>query len=171
MRTQRSRPRPRIQKKSKPRPRTALLRTDPLKAKAGMLGAKAKDHGHRRKCVGVLQKNVFQNFLQAISKRRKQKSSSQIFCKVSIIFQKILIIQKIVLSSSRGQGNFQGLKASRQKTSPWRPRTTKCVLEAKDVSKTPPLLLGFSVQTVAGLTVYMCQLPITCIPGYSLTVK
>ena len=41
---------------------------------------------------------------------------------------KILTIQKIVLSSSRGQGNFQGLEASRP-----RPRTWKCVLEAKDV--------------------------------------
>ena len=35
-------------------------------------------------------------------------------------------VQKIVLSSSRGQGNFRGLEASR-------PRTSKCVLEAKDV--------------------------------------
>ena len=35
---------------------------------------------------------------------------------------------KIVLSSSRGQGNIRGLEASRQ-----RPRTSKCVLETKDV--------------------------------------
>ena len=41
---------------------------------------------------------------------------------------KISTIQKIVLSSSRGQGNFGGLEASRP-----RPRTSKCVLEAKDV--------------------------------------
>ena len=43
---------------------------------------------------------------------------------------KISMIQKIVLSSSGGHGNFQGLEASR-------PRTSKCVLEdvleAKDV--------------------------------------
>ena len=38
----------------------------------------------------------------------------------------LLTVQKIVLSSSRGQGNFRGLEASR-------PRTSKCVLEAKDV--------------------------------------
>ena len=42
----------------------------------------------------------------------------------------ISTVQKIVLFSSRGQGNFQGLEASR-------PRTSKCVLEdvleAKDV--------------------------------------
>ena len=45
---------------------------------------------------------------------------------------KISTVQKIVLSSSRGQGNFRGLEASRP-----RPRTSKCVLEdvleAKDV--------------------------------------
>ena len=45
---------------------------------------------------------------------------------------KILTIQKILLSSSRGQADFRGLEASRP-----RPRTLKCVLEevleAKDV--------------------------------------
>ena len=44
----------------------------------------------------------------------------------------ISTVQKIVLFSSRGQGNFGGLEASRP-----RPRTSKCVLEdvleAKDV--------------------------------------
>ena len=35
-------------------------------------------------------------------------------------------VKKMVLSSSRGQGNFRGLEASR-------PRTSKCVLKAKDV--------------------------------------
>ena len=36
---------------------------------------------------------------------------------------------KIVLSSSRGRGNFRGLEASRPRTSSSRPRTSKCVLE------------------------------------------
>ena len=44
----------------------------------------------------------------------------------------ISTVQKVVLSSSRGQGYFRGLEASRP-----RPRTSKCVLEdvleAKDV--------------------------------------
>ena len=52
------------------------------------------------------QKNVFQNIFPAL--------------------HKISTIQKIVLSSSRGQANFRGLEASR-------PRASKCVLEAKDV--------------------------------------
>ena len=65
---------------------------------------------------------------------QKKKTSSQKFFKRSPqkhvfqkIFQalhKILTIQKIVLSSSRGQANFRGLETSRP-----RPRTSKCVLE------------------------------------------
>ena len=76
---------------------------------------------------------------------KKKKRSSQKFFKRSPqknVFQKnfqalhkILIIQKIVLSSSRGQANFRGLEASRPRTWPSRPRprTSKSVLEAKDV--------------------------------------
>ena len=63
---------------------------------------------------------------------RKTKRCSQIFREVSGVSNKISTVQKIVLSSSRGQGNFQGLEASRP-----RPRASKCVLEdvleAKDV--------------------------------------
>ena len=53
---------------------------------------------------------------------KPKKKCSQIFRKVSGIFQRNFNGSKIVLSSSRGQGNFRGPKASR-------PRTSKCVLE------------------------------------------
>ena len=77
--------------------------------RTGMLEAKAKDQGHKHKCSPKKkssqkffrrspQKNVFQTIFQAL--------------------HKILTIQKIVLSSSRGQANFRGLEASRP-----RPRT------------------------------------------------
>ena len=46
-----------------------------------MLEAKAKDTG-----ASVLPKKSPQNFFQAISKRGKQKSSSQIFREVSVVF-------------------------------------------------------------------------------------
>ena len=69
---------------------------------------------------------------------QKKKRSSQkffersprkhVFQKIFQALHKILTIQKLVLSSSRGQANFRGLEASRP-----RPRTSKCVLEAKDV--------------------------------------
>ena len=49
----------------------------------------------------------------------------------------ISTVRKIVLSSSRGQGNFRGLEASRPRPRTWpsrpTPSTSKCVLEAKDV--------------------------------------
>ena len=71
--------------------------------------------------------NSDKNF-QAISNCEKQKRSSPVFREVSGVFQQDFTVQKIVLPSSRGQGNFRGLEASRP-----RPRTSKCVLEAKDV--------------------------------------
>ena len=56
----------------------------------------------------------------------KQKRYLQIFRKVSGIFQQTFNGSKIVLFSSRGLGNFRGLKALRPRP---RPRTSKCVLE------------------------------------------
>ena len=113
-------------------------RTDPLEAKA-------KDQGHRRKCfpkkkvlkffsVDLKKNKIFQIFFRRkrsskIFFRRSlleetKKRSLQIFRKVSGVFQRNFNDSKIVLSSSRGQGNFRGFEASRP-----RPRTSKCVLE------------------------------------------
>ena len=93
--------------------------------------AKAKDQGHRRECSP--KKKVFKNFFSGdLYLRKPKKRSSQIFRKVFGVFQQNFNGSKIVLPSSRGQGNFRGLEASRP-----RPRTSKCiledVLEAKDV--------------------------------------
>ena len=71
-----------------------------------------------------LQKFFFRRSLLEETKKR----SLQIFRKVSGVFQQNFNGSKIVLSWCRGQGNFRGLEASR-------PRTSKCVLEAKDVLK------------------------------------
>ena len=62
---------------------------------------------------------------QKLFKRFPQKNVLQ---KIFQALHKILTIQKIVLFSSRGQVNFRGFEASRP-----RPRTSKCVLEAKGV--------------------------------------
>ena len=111
--------------------------------RTGMLEAKAKDQGHKRKCSPKKKKKTKKRPSKKFFWRSpKKKRSSQKFFKRSLqknvfqkIFQalhKILTIQKIVLSSSRGQANFRGLEASRP-----RPRTSKSVLEdvleAKDV--------------------------------------
>ena len=53
----------------------------------------AKDQGHRRKCSP--KKKVFEKIFQAISKRGKQKRSSQIFREVSSVFLHILKIEQI----------------------------------------------------------------------------
>ena len=109
-------------------------RTDPLKA---------KDQRHRRKCSpkkkgppnffsGDLKKKGVQKFfsggkgLQKFFFRRSllEEIKNKIFRKVLGVFQRNFNGSKIVLSSSRGQGNFRGHEASRP-----RPRTLKCVLE------------------------------------------
>ena len=53
-----------------------------------------------------------------ISNCWKQKTSSQIFRGVSGVFQQDFNGTKKVLSSSRGQGNFRGLEASKPRTWP-----------------------------------------------------
>ena len=124
---------------SRPRPRTQKN----FEGKAKDRPSRGQDQGHRRKCSQKKrslkiffrrsQKKVFRNFFPGdLYLRKPKKSFLQIFRKVSGVFQRNFNGSKIVLSSSRGQGNFRGLEASRP-----RPRTSKCVLEdvleAKDV--------------------------------------
>ena len=134
-------------KNPRPRPRTAFPRTDTLEAKDR--NARGQGQGPRTQAQMLYKKKkvftkIYQAiskkfFFQAISKKKKKRSSQKffkrsprkhVFQKIFQALHKILTIQKIVLSSSRGQANFRGLEASR-------PRTSKCVLEdvleAKDV--------------------------------------
>ena len=78
-------------------------------------------------------KGLHNNFSDDLQKKKKKRSSQKffkrspqknVFQKIFQALHKILTIQKILLSSSRGQANFRGLEASR-------PRTSKYVL--KDV--------------------------------------
>ena len=104
-----------------------------------MLEAKAKDQGHKRKC-SPKKKGLHKNFSGDLQKKKKglHKNFSNdlhtrhVFEKIFQALHKILTIQKILLSSSRGQANFREFEASRP-----RPRTSKSVLEdvleAKDV--------------------------------------
>ena len=94
-----------------PRPRTALLRTDPLEVRTGILEAKAKHQRHRCNCspkkkkvlkifMAIAKKKGLQNFFQAISKKKgfqknfkqspreeNKKRFLQIFSKISGVFQ------------------------------------------------------------------------------------
>ena len=113
-------------------------RTDPLEA---------KDQGHRCKCSPKKRfskkffkqsqkkslqkffqaKMVFKNFFSGNFHLRKTKKGLRKFsARFLALSNKISTVQKIVPSSSRGQGNFRGLEASR-------PRALKSLLEAKDV--------------------------------------
>ena len=59
-------------------------------------------------------------------KRSPKKRSSKIFREASGVFQQNFNDSTNSAASSRGQGNFRELEASR-------PRTSKCVFEVKDV--------------------------------------
>ena len=53
------------------------------------------------------------NFSGDLQKFFRQSPKKNVFQKIFQALHKILTIQKIVLSSSRGQANFRGLEASR----------------------------------------------------------
>ena len=105
------------QERSRPRPRTKDTSASALQNHKNFLGDIQKKN----------KKRSSQKFFRRSSKKKKKKN---VFQKIFQALHKILAIQKILLSSSRGQANFRGLEASR-------PRTSKCVLEeileAKDV--------------------------------------
>ena len=81
-------------------------------------------------------KDLHKNFLGDLKKKKKKKSSQKFFKRSpqKNVFQKnfqalhkILTIQKIVLSSSRGQANFRGLEA----------KAKDLTFEAKDFKMCP----------------------------------
>ena len=124
-RTQGSRPRPRTQKKSEAKANDSLSKDRHSRGQ----GQECSRPRPRTKdtSASALQKKkgLHKNFSSNLHKNKFSKKFFQ-------ALDRILTIQKIVLSSSRGQANFRGLEASRP-----RPRTSKCVLkdvlEAKDV--------------------------------------
>ena len=102
--------RPRTQKNPRLRPRTALSRTDLLECKDR--NARGQGQDHKRKCSP-------KKSSEKIFRRSPEKN---VFQKLAL--HKLLTTQKVLLSLSRGQGNFRGLEALRPRT-----RTSKCVLE------------------------------------------
>ena len=72
-------------------------------------------------------KRSSKNFFSGNFHLRKTKKGLRKFsARILALSNQISTVQKIVLSSSRGQGNFRGLEPSRPRP---RPRTSKCVLE------------------------------------------
>ena len=96
-----------------------------------------KKEGFQKFFSSNLKKKVFKNFFQAkmvfnnffsgdFHLRKTKKGLRKFSARFLALSNKISTVQKIVPPSSRGQGSFRGLEASR-------PRTLKSVLEAKDV--------------------------------------
>ena len=117
-RTQGSRPRPRTQKKSEAKAKDSLSED-----------RHSRGQGQECSRPRPRTKDTSASALQKKKKRSSQKffkrsPQKNVFQKNFPALHKILTIQKIVLSSSRGQTNFRGLEVSRP-----RPRTSKCVLE------------------------------------------
>ena len=101
MRTEGSRPRPRTQKKI--RGQVQLFREQTLsKPRTGMLEAKVKDQGHRRRCS---QKKGLQKFFSGDFQKRKTKKNKKGLCKFSArflaFFNKVLTFQKTVRAEDR----------------------------------------------------------------------
>ena len=118
--------------------------------------------------ASVLQKKktVFKKFFLAISKKNKNKGLQKNFqafsCKKRLpkFFSGDLQNfnnSKKVLSSSRGQGNFRGLEASRPRPRIWpsrpRPRTSKCVFEDSTSGRVVRTKVGSTVRYVQNLNI------------------
>ena len=129
-RTQGTRSRPRTRKKSEAKAKDSLSedrhsrgqgqecsRPWPRTKNTSASSLQKKKNGLQKNFSGDLKKKVFTKVFQAIS-------TKSVFQKIFQALHKILTIQKVVLSSSRGQANFRGLEASKP-----RPRTSKSVLE------------------------------------------
>ena len=136
-RTQGSRPRPRTQKKIRGQgqePRT----------QARVLSKKKKKGVHKNFSGDLRSPKTKKRSSQNFFNRTPQKN---VFQKIFRALHKILTIQKILLSSCRGQANFRGLEAPRPRTWPSRPKAKDfkiCPrgLEAskpRTSSRTPPL--------------------------------
>ena len=103
-----------LKKNPRPRPRTAFPRTDTLEAKDR--NARGQGQGPRTQAqVLSKKKRCSQKFFRRSPKIFKRSPLKNVFQKIFQALHKILTIQKILLSSSRGQANFRRLEVSRRR--------------------------------------------------------
>ena len=122
-RTQGSRPRPRTQKKSEAKAKDSFSED---RHSRGQGQECSRPRPRTQAQVLSKKKGLHKNFSGDLKKKKKRSSQKffkrspqkNVFQKIFQALHKILTIQKILLSSSRGQANFRGLEASRP-----RPRT------------------------------------------------
>ena len=123
-RTQGSRPRPRTQKSFEDKTKDRPSRGQGQRPRTQTQVFSKKKRFSKFFFRPSQKKRSLRIFLGDLYLRKPKIRSLQIFRKVSSVFQPNFNGSKIVLSSSRGQGDFRGLEASRP-----RPRTSKCVFE------------------------------------------
>ena len=131
-RTQGSRPRPRTQKKSEAKAKAKDSLSEDRHSRGQSQGPRTQAQVLSKK------KRSSQKFFRRSPKKKKKRSPQKnVFQKIFQALHIISTIQKIVLSSSRGQANFRGLDLRGQglQNVSSRPRTS---------SRTPPLTSGGS---------------------------
>ena len=113
---------------SRPRPWTKDTDASVLQKKRSSKNSFRRSQKKKKVLKDFFQeKKVFKIFFSGDFFVRKTKKGVRKFsARFLAFFNKILTVQEIVLSSSRGQDNFRGLEASRPRP---RPRTSKFVLE------------------------------------------
>ena len=111
--------RPRTQKKSEAKAKDSLSENRHSRGR-GQECSRPRPRIKDTSASALKKKKVFTKIFQAISKKQNKRSSQKffkrspqknVFQKIFQPLHKILTIQKIVLSSSRGQANFRGLEA------------------------------------------------------------
>ena len=133
--------------------------------RTGMLEAKAKDQGHKRKC-SPKKKKVFTKTFQAISKKKKKKkvftkifqaiSTKNVFQKLFQALHKILTIQKLCCPRAEDRPIFEDL----------RPRGRGQGLQNVS-SRTPPLLINNPLVTSSMHSKRQSQIK-TCVFNFRL---
>ena len=123
-----TRPRPRTQKKSEAKAKDSLSEDRHSRGQGQECSrARPRTKDTSASALQKKKKGLHKNFLSDLQKQKKKGlhknfssdlQKKNVFQKNFQALHKILTIQKIVLSSSRGQANFRGLEASRP-----RPRT------------------------------------------------
>ena len=129
-RTQGLRPRPRTPKKSEVKVKDSPTEDRPSRGQ-GQECSRPRPRTKDTSASVLQKKKVFRKIFRRSGKKKKGKGlhknfsgnlQNKTFSEIFFRLHELLTHQKIVLSSSRRQGNFRGLEASR-------PRTSKCVLE------------------------------------------
>ena len=123
-------PRPRKQKNFKAKDRPSRRQGQGPRTKAQVFSKKKRRFSKKffKQCQKRSSKFFFRRkrsskiFFRRFPLEKDNKGLRKFSARFLALSNKISPVQKIVLSSSRGQGNFRGLEASR-------PRTSKCVLE------------------------------------------